>query len=942
MLDDLLKLPNGARFYRADLHNHTPRDPAFHCDGMNVDTEEQKRAFAREYVRFARLVQGLDIIGITEHNDVLWLPYIQTAADELNAELEGQGQPERLVVMPGVELGAMNSGKRSIHVLALLDPGTKASWIDSFISTLDLMPDARFQGDGKPTAAPKSFSELCQAISSKSGIAIAAHVSSKHGLFCDMEGGPRVTAYNCDKLWAVEIPGKVEDLAEGERRIVQGGAETYGPKRVACLNGSDGRGLKEAHDGRLAIGARSTRIKMSRIGVEGLRQAFIDFDSRIRLEEEVKEADYPCIVGVEIEGGFLGGKPDPGEADAARPPFRLHLNPNLNTIVGGRGVGKSALIEAIRYVFDLEAKSDETRAQAERLLNTTLRPGAKATVYYQLPNGTHYRIERIRYESPKVYDAATGEEKPGVDPKSIWSDSNPVQIYSQKEIYEISNDLMAQLALLDNYLSETLRPLLAQERDLARVLEKNAEDILRFSEDVAVADQQSQELPGILLQIQQLQQRDALNQFARHESHRREERLLDDAASDIERLTADLQQFMEEHPALAADRLGEHLRQGLPHTDLLARQAALMNEIDQLLAARLESLIAEVQAIWAKGADECAQWQADYVKVKADYFALLREFNDVSADRLGDLNRRKDALENIRREADKRRARIVELKQERQQKLAELRALRREEIFHLRHEKAQELTNRLAGALKVNVLLEGQRDKYQDFLKEAFAGTKIQTHVMASIAQAQENNDTFLDPLDLVEAIRKEQENPTEANSTLAQTYNVSEAFCKRLAALPDETLYRLETYAVPDKIDIRLKVGEQYRSLMPPRGEFGLSTGQRCTAILSLLLVERNTPLVIDQPEDDLDNQFVFDEIVTTLRREKEQRQFLIATHNANIPVSGDAEQIIVLDADEIGGWIAQQGSIDDPSLRDPVETILEGGRIAFHIRKEKYGLPD
>jgi len=775
-------------------------------------------------------------------------------------------------------------------------------------------------------------------------IPLAAHAFNENGLLSGNEvaGEQRATAYNSNYLLAVEIPEKREALSAWEKQLVNGELGTYNYKRVACLNGSDGRGLNEVHERRLAIGARSTRIKMSRIGVEGLRQAFIDFDSRIRLEEEVKAADYPRIVGVEIEGGFLGGAPNPEDADAARSPFRLHLNPNLNTVVGGRGVGKSALIQAIRYVFDLEAKNEDIREQDKRLLSSTLRPGAKVTVYYQLSNDVCYRIERILHESPKVYDAATGEEKPGVDPKSIWADSNPVQVYSQKEIYEISNDPMAQLALLDNYLSEPLKPLWAQERDLVRELETNAEDILRLSEDVARADQQSQELPSVLLQIEQLQQSDALNQFAQYENYRREERLLNDAASDIERLKVDLRQFMEQHPALAADRLGEHLRQGLPHADLLTEQAGLMSEIDQLLALRLGTLIGEVEAIWAKGVTNRAGWQAEYEKVKTDYFALLREFNDVSADRLPELNRRKDALENIRRETDKRRTRIFELKQMRQKDLADLRGLRREQIFHLRHDKAQELTDRLAGALKVNVILEGQRDAYQEFLREVFAGTKIQAHVMNSVAQAKNGNGAFLDATDLVEAIRKERDNPTEADSVLSQTYNISEAYRKRLAALPDEILYRLETYSVPDKIDIRLKVGEQYRSLVPLRGEFGLSTGQRCTAILSLLLVERNTPLVIDQPEDDLDNQFVFDEIVTTLRREKERRQFLIATHNANIPVSGDAEQIIVLNADEKGGWIAQQGSIDDSTLREPVEDILEGGRAAFQIRKEKYGLPD
>ncbi len=941
MLDDILRLSNGARFYRADLHNHTPRDLAFHCGTLKVDTGQQKQAFARAYVRFARMDQNLDIIGVTEHNDVTWLPYIQAAAAELNAELEQQGKPERLIVMPGVELGAMNSGKRPIHVLALFDPDTSAQWLDDFVTSLDLMPDVRFQGDGKPTAVNKTFSELCRAIADKSGIAIAAHASSKSGIFCDMDEGPRIAAYKCDKLWAVEIPAGRKELTETERRIVDGEADAYGRKRVACLNHSDGRGLTDTHDGRLPIGARNTRIKFSNISVEGLRQAFIDYESRIRLGADVAEVAYPQIVGVEFEGGFLAGPPDPANPDAPRGPFRLHLNPNLNTLIGGRGVGKSALVEAIRYAFDLEAKSQDTQGQTERLLDSTFKPGAKVTVYYRLPDGASYRIERIRHQSPKVYNAQTGEEKIGALPKDILSGANPIEVYSQKEIYEISNDPEAQLSVLDNYLSESLKPLLAQERELARELEKNADDILRLREDVDEAGQRLQELPGIRLEIERLKERDALKQFNRREQHQREERLLSAVESDVERLKADLQYFLTEHPPLAEDRLGEHLRGGLPHVDLLTRQAALLAEIDQQLSQRIESLIGEIDAIWAKGADDRAQWKAGYDKVLEEYYTLMREFADASAERLTELIRRKETLEAIQQEVDKRRQRIAELEKIRRGKLQALRALRREQIYPLRRGKATELTERLGGALQVSVALEGQRDSYQEFLSRMFTGARIQSSVVGLLAQAK-MDEAYLDPIDLAEAIRKERDNPAEADSPLAQTYKISEAYRKRLAALSDDMLRQIEVFNVPDRIDIRLRVGAQYRSLFPPPGEFGLSTGQRCTAILSLILVERNTPLIVDQPEDDLDNQFIFDEIVQTLRREKERRQFLIATHNANIPVSGDAELIIVLAANEKGGWVEKTGSIDDPALREPVENILEGGPDAFLIRKEKYGLPD
>ena len=107
------------------------------------------------------------------------------------------------------------------------------------------------------------------------------------------------------------------------------------------------------------------------------------------------------------------------------------------------------------------------------------------------------------------------------------------------------------------------------------------------------------------------------------------------------------------------------------------------------------------------------------------------------------------------------------------------------------------------------------------------------------------------------------------------------------------------------------------------------------------MILLESDAPLLIDQPEDDLDNQFIFEQIVATLRHEKERRQFLIATHNANIPVSGDADLITVLQADDRSGRISDggAGSIDSPSVREYVTRILEGGCAAFRIRKEKYG---
>lgn len=120
------------------------------------------------------------------------------------------------------------------------------------------------------------------------------------------------------------------------------------------------------------------------------------------------------------------------------------------------------------------------------------------------------------------------------------------------------------------------------------------------------------------------------------------------------------------------------------------------------------------------------------------------------------------------------------------------------------------------------------------------------------------------------------------------------------------------------------------------------LSTGQKATAVLLLLLLESDAPLVIDQPEDDLDNRFITESIVPKMREEKRRRQFVFATHNANIPVLGDAELIVGLAArnDGHGALTAKHmGSIDSRGVRELVEEVLEGGRRAFELRRQKYG---
>jgi hypothetical protein len=394
-------------------------------------------------------------------------------------------------------------------------------------------------------------------------------------------------------------------------------------------------------------------------------------------------------------------------------------------------------------------------------------------------------------------------------------------------------------------------------------------------------------------------------------------------------------------------------------------QGSLLQAIDEDLEQTITGLMTRAGGKWAEGQTDRDAWQASYDAQDEAYQELLREYQEtgeaLSPDRYIQLQGRKLQLKQLSREAAAQIAEVDELLEARRELLAQLHDARRRQ-YEVRRDKAAELTELLGGAVRITIHPQGHREIYKDYLRDLFGGLDVRNPHRDRLADCeadepereaqrpvQVGDETkylvpriprYLTPVDLADAIWVEQTLDEEEESLLESRFGIdSDAMRRNIARLGQEKLFELETFPVPDLPVIELHVagGELgYRHLS------ALSVGQRCTALLSLVLLESPTPLLIDQPEDDLDNQFIFNQIVATLRREKERRQFLIATHNANIPVSGDAELIIALHADERHGWVEENGvgSIDTEQMKNSVELILEGGKDAFRIRKEKYGI--
>jgi hypothetical protein len=250
-------------------------------------------------------------------------------------------------------------------------------------------------------------------------------------------------------------------------------------------------------------------------------------------------------------------------------------------------------------------------------------------------------------------------------------------------------------------------------------------------------------------------------------------------------------------------------------------------------------------------------------------------------------------------------------------KLVEL----RDQRYRARVGVANDLNGRLSPMIQVRVEQYGNTDAYKELLTELMRNSGLHYRHLV------EKTVACVAPEDLAAMVRQDDA------AMLADRLDIDrERAQKFLAQLRDHrNLHRVETVELHDRPTIELKDGEEYKD------SASLSTGQKCTAILPILLLESEAPLLIDQPEDNLDNAFVFDTVVQSILRVKSSRQLILVTHNPNIPVLGEAERIFVMASTGKQARVAAVGTVDE--VRADIERLLEGGRDAFKRRMERYG---
>jgi ABC-type lipoprotein export system ATPase subunit len=623
---------------------------------------------------------------------------------------------------------------------------------------------------------------------------------------------------------------------------------------------------------------------------------------------------YHRIRSLEVSGGFLQG-------------LKLDFDDRLNCIIGGRGTGKTTVLEALRYALDRmpDANLDRARHQAiEKLLAANL-GGGSVRVAIETRDGAAYTVARGFGEAPLV----TNDEGKPVDINIGKDIIFGLDIYSQNQIEDIANDAYFQLQLIDKFIHREVDELERDLRETTKALEANAGKILETRRAIDDLVEATRELPDIAEKIRGFEQADdgggeLLRKEHEQKSLRARETQVVAAATalyagGLEALGGvvhGLRQRFEE--AFDADlqaapnrelcaRVKDGARSAIDAVERHAEAAAAGLRKAQAELAALAAQLAERQALQEKRYRELVDKHEQERAKGVERTRLEQRHGDLKAKEKRLLERRA-ALDKLSQERAAARARLSELRDQR---------------YRLRVGVAERLNQHLSPMIRVRVEQFGNPDEYRDLLTQSMKGSGLR--YAAIVDRAVER----VPPAELAALIQRED------RAGLERELDVDGDRATRvIIQLKDKPeVFAIETVELHDRPVLELKDGPDYKD------SASLSTGQKCTTILPILLMESERPLLIDQPEDNLDNAFVFETIVQSIGEVRGRRQLIFVTHNPNIPVLGDAARVFALRSTGRSARVSSTGSVDD--VAPEIMTILEGGREAFEARRKRYGKP-
>lgn len=868
---------DGARWVRADFHLHTRADREFTYAGSDND-------FVGDYVE-ALAKAGIQVGVITNHN--------KFDLGEFKA-LRRAAHRKGIALLPGVEL-SVNDGANGIHTLVVFSEDWLADGHDHINPFLGVSFEGKVPAQYEQENGRSSLSllETIRKLESyhRDFFLVFAHVEAPSGLWAELDGG-RLSELGKNEFFRRRTLGfqkvrsfnKLQEKDKPCRAKTRQHLENWYPAEV---EGCDAKRIDDIGQGRTCY------LKVGELSFDAVKFALSDPSVRVATEPPRHQASY--IRSIHFDGGILDGQ-------------TLHFSSELNTLIGIRGSGKSAVLEAVRYALDVPRgeQAQDTRYKDE-LIRHTLGSGGKVTLTACDVYGQEFTISRIFREAPNVY--LGGKLQPGVSIRETVL-RRPIY-FGQKDLSSTGERF--ETDLVEKLVGEKLR----FQRDDIELQRQRVRDAAQRWLDLSNTAEQKRDFEA--------QRRDADFRLAKFAEYGVADKLQkrvgfqQDAAALVrikersERFIVALAQLIAEHEDELRNATSYASRQ---NPDFFAAYYAefsqLVGQVDQLkqieqdargILARLQNKGAEFDAARTSLQEEFAQVerqlaqelkQSGMAAIQPDDFLAQQQRKSRAEQMLEALNKLESQQTSVRD------ALFAEIDKLNELWLREFNTIKTE----------LDRVNAGHTALQIEAEFKGDREAAISFMQQLYKGSNIRE---TTLRAALEDYTDFGGLLRALPAAL------TKAGST-------PEVFEKTFM----ENLSVLVSWQVPNRFTIRYRGKELTHH----------SLGQRASALLLYVLSQRqNDVIIIDQPEDDLDNQTIYDDVIKLLREMKPHAQFLFATHNANFPVLGDAEQVHACHyQDERVN--TRSGSIDARPIQEAIINIMEGGSEAFNRRKEVYNL--
>jgi energy-coupling factor transporter ATP-binding protein EcfA2/DNA-directed RNA polymerase subunit F len=944
-----------ARFRRVTLHLHSP-DSKDWARGGDKEANSRDKFFEEggASLFLSELRPHFDLVGVTDHMKCGYGCKLSQAAASDN----------ECIVLPGMEVNFRPDaalGSIRIHLIVVLPEGATK---EHFAKILPPSIPSDAQRTGNEDVEGVDIREFTRSVRDLDGICIAAHVESEQGIRKRF----RQTAVETLKLFSDGDEADLEKdnaVSESLREyLIESGIDAveihsadkschyrWESKKnnktfwMPTLLTSDAHCVED-----FARKDRVTHIKMTHRTIQGLKDALSFPETRIRFPDNLPAAPNPRLLGIQIKGNDESFFEDTTIAFAE----------NLNCLIGVRGSGKSTVVEALRYAFGYNRTLSEVGKSLEggiRAMQQANLPGCTVRVVYRT-TGEHVRILQATYDPKEDYSAkvysSSGDfiDVPNVEKSGDY----PLRLYGWSEIETLGREPSKQRDLLDKLVPE-IAPAIERKNDIRAqlrtnrtVIQQNIQEvknaygandgaIRRFREYKADFDKQNtSDVKSIFSALDVVNEKKALLTHLKTNAQ--------SVAGELQEMgTLSVQSDLKDMLKAGSQELrdwwyGEESKR--------LNISATEQDIQKLLKQVVDSLKSFI-ALTTDHAAECDEKIVELQKELKEKFS-----EDDSMQRIADLranaDKRLKAVSSLRQDYQKQWKALIDALVARKDISARLEQVQNE-IAGIRAknnaENERTMNAFLPERMKVTIDFRPGRDtdEFKNILYKVFTNKSKQ---LKSIQRV------ILEHVTPIECARMM--GTGDFSKLTEKTVNIdSEDFVfgreeglvcvGRTSAFEDDKSADVKILSDSGSrlsmiLDVQETPWDDYETILLNGGPVNeKSPGQRSSAMLPLIALAERTPLIIDQPEDNLDKRLIGSVLKQVLAKLKEQRQIIVCTHDPNILVGGDAEQVIVLDAvSDKKGKVSAHGSIDNDDIVETVIELLEGGADAFRSRSRRY----